>query len=130
MPSVKIPQDYLMTKEEISEEIRKIIRTSGLTIPELAQLLEVKMCTISSWNEGKRVPQQFVLNYAKEKIRNHFKKPKTNADVIREMSDEELVVFLDTIKEDALEAKGNPKNVCDEFRDFNAFLKSKELIKG
>lgn len=124
-----IPSPVEMSKEEISSELKKLIKKSDLTHDELSKLLGVKAGTIGTWSEGRRIPPQYVFEYVKEKIDNYLRTPSNNAEVIREMDDKDLAGFLSEVRDDALSAKGEFNEVSDEFQDFDTFLKGKELVR-
>lgn len=91
------------TAEIFISRLGKMIKEKGLTQRELASKVGVTEVSMSRYIKGERVPSgPIVVNIAKELGisvdylvgTSSMKKRQTNADRIRNMSDEELAEFL------------------------------------
>lgn len=109
-----------MDNKTTGERIRKLWEQSGYTYKELSELTGITENTLANWitenKERRRNPPEYVYKYIKMKIKE--KQIKTNGDVIRRMTDKELIMFLTVLNE------------LVEDRDMRQFVCDNDMIKG
>lgn len=111
------------TTEIFSSRLEQTRKEKGLTLTKLASKVGVTKQAMSIYLKGKRMPRGDILVSIARTLDisvdylvgiSSVKKRRTNADKIRNMSDEELAEFLTTVTSDA---------ICGSSWDYDGWIK-------
>lgn len=108
--------------QDACEAILEIYENSGLSRAEFAEKLEVPLGTVLHWFRKESVPYSYMLRY----VQMVFPTERTCGDIIRHMSNAELINFLTDIYNAALNANGSIDNLPSKYRNFCVFVDSEQ----
>lgn len=126
-----IPLDNI---ENTAIELKRIYEASGLTYDDLSAYLSVSRPTLNMWLALRRNPPLYFVHWAKKKIKVLNSEWENDGELIKNMSNSELIELLSDIRDNALNASGEDvnekkKSLEIKYQDMTDFVNSTYLIK-
>ena len=127
----KAPLDNI---EDTAIELKKIYEESGLTYDDLSAYLSVSRPALNMWLALRRNPPLYFVHWARKKIKVLNAEWENDGELIRNMSNSELINLLTDIRDKALNSNGKDadekKNKLEsKYRDMEDFVNNTYLIK-
>lgn len=119
-------------EKNTAEQFKVMVERSGMPISTIGQVTNIPTSTLCRWNNLQRNPPEYLLPMLQRAIDDYKRSvmcSEPNGNVIRDMTNEQLIDFLEEIRDNALKANGNIFLMCEDYRDINNFLKTKSLKK-
>lgn len=119
----------IRNKSDSAERVKAVYNIYGLSWNEFSEITQMPINTLMVYCDGKRIAPEYKIRYIERIANLYFRTNNNNADVIRDMTLDEMTVFFQSVADAAFNAKGdNKKIVPTEYRNIDKFIKDIQLV--